>query len=617
MENSVDKTDWEFFEEYKRLDELCKQILLRDRGVSAYIDEMEKEYRGRMLVINWEKDYKQLKRMRWIRNQIAHEACSITENLVTVEDIKWIKNFYTRIMECTDPFSLLRKAKNKDLKMKVKSKPQIEQQYLDKEDINKSSGPDGGLKTAFLLAIIILLILFSIFGFTACKSKTDGIWPMAIKVDGQLYFCYDEIAETDDIEIRGYITSTLESNQGPKEDNQANFHAGLNQPYGMLGERMVVFYEDNWHICYLTVEDEEGARTIQPYRVSMEFVEMERVSRQAICLSWTGNYDDVVENYLVKRRETERGKGIGEWTVLATIPSDKILSNGDWYYTDELESTEPQQYEYRIDMEIIDTEDYIAEEGKVILGSNVKICIDPGHYDIAREVADADEYHYVEGNFVLELALELQKILKENFGIDSCLTRETGTITLGEYSDEELDGAHISLRGEYAANEDCDLFVSLHTNSNAEDANDYPTFFQPLEINKPIVIVNTVALTSDVAMEVANATGTKLASVNYELGLAESDMFCEVTANGVSEWTKDYNDGLGEMGTVVIRTGKKNPDYYGVLRGATNVGVPGMIIEHGYHSVAEVRKAAITGDLKEVWANADVVGIAYGFGFTK
>ena len=42
-----------------------------------------------------------------------------------------------------------------------------------------------------------------------------------------------------------------------------------------------------------------------------------------------------------------------------------------------------------------------------------------------------------------------------------------------------------------------------------------------------------------------------------------------------------------------------------------------MIIEHGYHSVAEVREAATVGDLKEVWANADAVGIAYGFGFIE
>ena len=118
-------------------------------------------------------------------------------------------------------------------------------------------------------------------------------------------------------------------------------------------------------------------------------------------------------------------------------------------------------------------------------------------------------------------------------------------------------------------------------------------------------------------MKAANATGAKLANVNFELGFAETDMFSEVSATRIGEWTQKYNDGLGGIGTVVIRTGKKNPDYYGVLRGATNVGIPGMIIEHGYHSVAEVREAATVGDLKEVWANADAEGIAFGFGFIE
>ncbi|MBR5317789.1 MAG: N-acetylmuramoyl-L-alanine amidase, partial [Lachnospiraceae bacterium] len=357
------------------------------------------------------------------------------------------------------------------------------------------------LHKCFIVTVCILMIM------AGCGSKPDGVWPMAIMADGEIYFCYDEIIEAEEVEILGYITSTADMVQGPKVDNQANFPACLNQPYGMVDERMLLFYEDNWHVCYLTLEDENGDLEKLPYQIKVQSIEMERESRHSIRLSWSESYDDVVENYLVKRRDTVNGQGIGEWTLLATVPSDKTLSNGDWYYTDELDSEEPQQYEYRIDVEISDTENYVAEEGRTIFGSNVKICIDPGHYDIAREVADADEYRYVEGNFVLAVALELQDILKENYGIDSCLTRETGTITLGGYTDDELDSAHISLRGEYATKEDCDLFVSLHTNSNAEDANDYPTFFQPIEINKPIIIVNSAALTSEIALKAANATG--------------------------------------------------------------------------------------------------------------
>jgi len=351
--------------------------------------------------------------------------------------------------------------------------------------------------------------------------------------------------------------------------------------------------------------------------VKIENIQIDRISRHAIGITWQDKYDDIVNSYTIKKRCLGEVENFSDWDTVVVITSDKRVDGKSWQYVDELESDVPQQYEYRIDMEISDTENYVAEDGKAVLGSNIKICIDPGHYHVATEVTEVDEYSYIEGDFVLELALELRDTLKEKFGIDSCLTRETDSITLDGYTDYELDSAHISLRGEYAAEEDCDLFVSLHTNSNEEDANGYPTFFQPLGVNKPIIFVNSVALTSETAIKIANATGTKLASINFELGLAETDAFIEVQMSEIEEIVEGYNDSADEIGTVVIRKGKKDPDYYGVLRGATNVGIPGMIIEHGHHSVQEVRKAAICGDLKEAWANADAVGIAYGFGFTE
>ena len=75
-----------------------------------------------------------------------------------------------------------------------------------------------------------------------------------------------------------------------------------------------------------------------------------------------------------------------------------------------------------------------------------------------------------------------------------------------------------------------------------------------------------------------------------------------------------YNDATNVEGTVCRRMGQSG-DYYGVLRGAANVGVPGMIIEHGFHTVPEMRGTAKTGELAKAWARADAEGIAEGFGF--
>lgn len=113
----------EFLEVYKSLDELCKQILSSDRGISKYIEEMEHESQGHMKVACWKADYKQLKKMRWIRNQLVHEINSFHDNLINVEDIEWLKTFRSRIMECTDPFSLLYQSKSTKEKITKQEKP--------------------------------------------------------------------------------------------------------------------------------------------------------------------------------------------------------------------------------------------------------------------------------------------------------------------------------------------------------------------------------------------------------------------------------------------------------------------------------------------------------------
>lgn len=110
-----------FLENYKYLDELCRQILSSERGISEYIDEMSNVRQGYQ-VAGWERDYKKLKKMRWIRNRLVHETDSFQDNLVNEEDTEWLHIFYCRIMECTDPFSLLHQSENINRKTEKQEK---------------------------------------------------------------------------------------------------------------------------------------------------------------------------------------------------------------------------------------------------------------------------------------------------------------------------------------------------------------------------------------------------------------------------------------------------------------------------------------------------------------
>lgn len=95
-----------FIESYKHLDKICGEMFETQYGVSAYIDEMINTPRGSYLVRGWGNDLKQLKHYRWIRNQIAHEPDCTEQNMCESGDTEWLDNFYSRIMNQTDPLAM-------------------------------------------------------------------------------------------------------------------------------------------------------------------------------------------------------------------------------------------------------------------------------------------------------------------------------------------------------------------------------------------------------------------------------------------------------------------------------------------------------------------------------
>lgn len=102
------KNDNKFIEEYKKLNRLCGDIFGSNDGVNDYLRAMEKQSSSAHSVAGWQKDYKMLKSLRHIRNQIAHD--DTTANVFsTKEDIDKVKDFYKRISTGKDPLALLRK----------------------------------------------------------------------------------------------------------------------------------------------------------------------------------------------------------------------------------------------------------------------------------------------------------------------------------------------------------------------------------------------------------------------------------------------------------------------------------------------------------------------------
>lgn len=358
---------------------------------------------------------------------------------------------------------------------------------------------------------------------------------------------------------------------------------------------------------------ESFLRPQSPTSVSVQDLSAERISNREIRLTWPDADDALAAAYSVYRKSLS--DGASDWVMVASIPSDGTPSGSPNSYTDKLESAEFQQFLYRVDAEPVNPARCTGEPGRVLPASNLLICLDPGHYTRPSEYTEEDSYGYTEDYCTLQIGLKLKKILEEQYGINAYLTRETEDITIDGYTNSDLDSHHLTLRGEYAKGSD--FFFSLHTNANDSDANGYPTWNQPVSINKTLVIINQTAIRSGQALKVANAVGERVSAVNYQQGLAASASFSPVyKGSDVPEWTFQLNDGLNTPGTVCRREGTDG-DYYGVLRGAASAGVPGAIIEHGMHTVAGVRRSAMRGDLIDLWAAADASGIAGGFGFVE
>lgn len=99
-----------FLEEYKQLDKLCSELYDGQPGVTSYINEMKNvNWNDARDIPNWKSDLYELKRLRHIRNHLAHTEGAFDEKLCTNDDVNWVKNFRNRILKQTDPLATLRK----------------------------------------------------------------------------------------------------------------------------------------------------------------------------------------------------------------------------------------------------------------------------------------------------------------------------------------------------------------------------------------------------------------------------------------------------------------------------------------------------------------------------
>ncbi len=136
--------DNNFFEEYKHLNKLLTEMGYDD-GINEYISLLE----SKGLTCN--KDYKQLKRCRYLRNQLAH---SIVDKQCSQDDLDYITDFYNRVYAVMDPLS--------SEQVRTKKNPINEKEYYHRSPYKKHTYAPGILSflLLFAAAITVILIIF-------------------------------------------------------------------------------------------------------------------------------------------------------------------------------------------------------------------------------------------------------------------------------------------------------------------------------------------------------------------------------------------------------------------------------------------------------------------------
>jgi len=129
----------EFQEQYKKLDNLCKDCYNSREGVSEYIKQMDNCWlQGAKLVNEWEYLYKMLKHVRWIRNQLAHEVGTLNSDIVEEKDLLFVCDFYNKILHVEDPLSIMRKNQNSQKQKTIQPHPTTPSNTIYQQKDNQS-----------------------------------------------------------------------------------------------------------------------------------------------------------------------------------------------------------------------------------------------------------------------------------------------------------------------------------------------------------------------------------------------------------------------------------------------------------------------------------------------
>ncbi len=177
-----------FFDEYKHLEKLCNDIYGGQNGVSLYIEDMEQTpHSVASLIPGWDSDLKNLKRLRSIRNSIAHDTEGEMRSYEEA-DIMALKTFYNRIMTQRDPLGLRKNVQKRNKNESLRRAAPLEDTASGEEHIKTDERPvftgenteenrselKFGTGLLLLIGFLVLFFILILVVYVIVTGKTPG-----------------------------------------------------------------------------------------------------------------------------------------------------------------------------------------------------------------------------------------------------------------------------------------------------------------------------------------------------------------------------------------------------------------------------------------------------------
>ena len=217
------------------------------------------------------------------------------------------------------------------------------------------------------------------------------------------------------------------------------------------------------------------------------------------------------------------------------------------------------------------------KEGAGETMKQVKIMLDAGHDGEYNQSPAVPAYY--ESDFTFKF-VEMLKADLEAYGFVVGTTRKNQAEKL------ELKARGMAAKG-------YDLFISIHSNATGEagvnEAVDHPV---------AITMVDDDKTTID---EVSETVGKKLAQVVAEV------MQTKQAAKTYTKKSSNDRDG----------NGIKDDEWYGVLNGAKQADVPGIILEHSFHTNTRATTWLLNEDNLKTMAKAEAAALAEHYGLKQ